>query len=79
MVSCCPICAYYHVSRPAFDFRSTAAGVQIDRTAVHRQQQMEHQSDQYSMYHSKVLQAELRHLDAQKKLSESMKGSANIT
>ena len=47
------------------------AGSQIDRTAVQQsQRQKADQADPYSMYHSKALQTELRHLDAQEKLNQ---------
>ena len=53
-------------------FRSDISRIQIDRTAVHEsiQRQKANQADPYSMYHSKALQAELRHLDAQERLDK---------
>ncbi len=55
-----------------FLFRSDISRVQIDRTAVHEsiQRQKAKQADPYSVYHSKGLQAELRHLDAQERLDK---------
>ena len=55
-----------------FLFRSNISKVQIDRTAVHAsiQRQKAEQADPYSIYHSKALQAELRHLDAQERLDK---------
>ncbi len=55
-----------------FLFRSDISRIQIDRTAVHEsiQRQKADQADPYSIYHSKALQAELRHLDAQERLDK---------
>lgn len=55
-----------------FLFRSNISKVQIDRTAVYEcvQQAKADQADPYSIYQSKALQAELRHLDAQERLDK---------
>ena len=48
----------------------------IDRTVVKQSQQpaISSESDPYSMYHSKALQAELRCLDAQEAQNDVKKG-----